>query len=518
MSIHFSCDKCGKGFKVKSELAGRHARCSECGTVLTVPSASTTPASAPVAGSVHSAHETAPAAMATAVVTQGEPAGNPSARGRLPLLLTVGGVGIAVVMAAVLFPIWKKPAGPSAPGVSRGQQVDQSVSRPAPTMGGELPSAVTRASADSATSMTTTKAVSQEQAPSKVESNQDKGIVILTGHKKNVTCAAFGADSRHIITGSEDNTVRVWDASAGVEVSKFEGHASSIRRLALSADGQYAISGDVGGTAFVWDIKSGRQLGKVVLGGMVDAVAFSPAGPQALIGGQVKQIMLWDVATSSLRRTLEVDGRVSGLAFTPNGKSVIVFREHNYNSPGGAKEDELIRFDLETGNKKILLRQSDEKNSYTGFDTIAMSPDGQTVAVGLRSGEIQVVSLESPDKVVMIPVPPSFAEAAKQLRSTPGDGRTLFSADFKSVYRSFAGFTTDRPGPDGWAKTHNWRRHGIFKYPGMDKIADIADEEPLEVMLALSPDGSHAAFKQNTGSAFHVKECISPRILQFEKK
>ena len=41
----------------------------------------------------------------------------------------------------------------------------------------------------------------------------------LTGHSSAVTCVAYSPDGKHIVSGSGDNTVKVWDSQTGNEVS-----------------------------------------------------------------------------------------------------------------------------------------------------------------------------------------------------------------------------------------------------------------------------------------------------------
>ena len=40
----------------------------------------------------------------------------------------------------------------------------------------------------------------------------------LTGHSNYVTSVAYSPDGKHIVSGSRDNTVKIWDAQSGEEV------------------------------------------------------------------------------------------------------------------------------------------------------------------------------------------------------------------------------------------------------------------------------------------------------------
>ena len=46
------------------------------------------------------------------------------------------------------------------------------------------------------------------------------GLWTLTGHSREVTSVAYSPDGIRIISGSADNTVKVWDAATGKEVSR----------------------------------------------------------------------------------------------------------------------------------------------------------------------------------------------------------------------------------------------------------------------------------------------------------
>jgi WD40 repeat protein len=45
------------------------------------------------------------------------------------------------------------------------------------------------------------------------------GLCTLTGHSDPVSSVAYSPDGKHIVSGSFDNTVKVWDAQTGREVS-----------------------------------------------------------------------------------------------------------------------------------------------------------------------------------------------------------------------------------------------------------------------------------------------------------
>ena len=54
---------------------------------------------------------------------------------------------------------------------------------------------------------------------------------------------ALTADGLKGLSGSEDNTVRLWDLERGECVKVLEGHTDIVRSVALTADGTKGLSG-----------------------------------------------------------------------------------------------------------------------------------------------------------------------------------------------------------------------------------------------------------------------------------
>ncbi|MEM9265282.1 MAG: hypothetical protein AAGA46_07135 [Cyanobacteria bacterium P01_F01_bin.13] len=71
--------------------------------------------------------------------------------------------------------------------------------------------------------------------------------------RSSVSSVAISADGNTIVSGSSDNTVRLWDPLKTHLIGEpFEGHRSSVSSVAISADGNTIVSGSVDKTMRLW--------------------------------------------------------------------------------------------------------------------------------------------------------------------------------------------------------------------------------------------------------------------------
>nr|WP_275407038.1 serine/threonine-protein kinase [Actinomadura bangladeshensis] len=194
------------------------------------------------------------------------------------------------------------------------------------------------------------------------------------------------------------------------------GHAGPVRALAFSPDGKTLATGSDDKTVRFWDAATGKPLGQPLTGhtGAVETIAFSPHGKTLATGGEDETVRLWDVATRAPIGTPLADytDAVRSIAFTQDGKFLGIGSDH-------------IVFLLNAKTRKPL----GEPLVHSGVvGTVAFSPDGKTLATAAAAVGDSVHVWDMTDRPLRWRSLKGRAGAVAALSFSP-DGKTLATAD-----------------------------------------------------------------------------------------
>jgi hypothetical protein len=207
-----------------------------------------------------------------------------------------------------------------------------------------------------------------------VESGHD--VRKLVGHRGYVNAASFSPDGKWVLTASDDRTARLWDTKTGEVVRDFVGHKDRVTAAVFSPDGDHVLTASADKTARLWDPRTGRLLhefkGHIWA---VSSVAFSADGERIITGSADNTAIVWNVESGAQIATLAGHtAPITSVAFAPDGQRVLT----------GSQDNTAKLWDPATGKEIMTLKgHSQEVTSVTfsnnGRDILTASRDGRAI-------------------------------------------------------------------------------------------------------------------------------------------
>ena len=189
-------------------------------------------------------------------------------------------------------------------------------------------------------------------------------VAILSGHTGFVRSETFSSDGTSLVSGSSDETVKLWDVQTGGVVKTFHGHTSYVLSVSISFNHTTIASGSSDGTVRLLDIQTGECHHIISQPDWVLYVSFSPTISQHLISISHGVVHQWDIGGHQIKPTFQGFCAAFSLDGTHivscNGKVTTV-----QNSDSGVI---VAKFSM-----------------YSDSDCCCFSPNGRLVAVAVHS-------------------------------------------------------------------------------------------------------------------------------------
>ena len=233
----------------------------------------------------------------------------------------------------------------------------------------------------------------------------------LTGHSQQVFSVAITPDGQKVISGSWDDTIKLWRLSTGQEIRTLTGHTNDIRTVVISPDGQIIASASDDCTIKLWQLSTGQDhLTLTGHSGWVYSLAISPDGQMLVSGSASRAIKIWQLNTGQeLRALTGCSGAIHALAISPDGQTLV----------SGSSDSIIKIWQLSTGRDIRTL------TGHSGIiHALAISPDGQMLVSGGTDKTIRVWQLSTGQEIFTLTGHLGYVYA---LAISP-DGRTLVSA------------------------------------------------------------------------------------------
>ena len=225
---------------------------------------------------------------------------------------------------------------------------------------------------------------------------------ILQGHEKagwwdkGVNSVAFSPCQGFLVSGGDDQTLRIWSLETKKLISTLTGHQDKVTAVAVHPDGEIIASGSEDKTVKIWSVKTGEIL--ATLQGHSDkvlTVKFSQNGQLLASGGgeNDKTVIIWNLGEKSsitLKGHSDWFGGILSVDFGSNNKFLA----------SGSKDKTIKIWDIKRGTEvKTLSEHSDHINS------VSVSPNNQLLASGGDDKSLKLWDLKAGKAIISIPHP-----------------------------------------------------------------------------------------------------------------
>ncbi|NEO30155.1 MAG: protein kinase [Symploca sp. SIO3C6] len=238
------------------------------------------------------------------------------------------------------------------------------------------------------------------------------------GHSQAVRYLAISPNSETLVSGSDDETIKVWNLTTQEAIytlrhvlpSKYkrDNHPSAwkIRNVAIDPEGEILLSGGIDGIIKRWQLSTGGQLTDYATAhaGAVNSLLISPNGQTYATGSNDGTVRVFNLETNKKIRTFAKHSKsVHYLATSSDGRTL-----------ASGSQDKTI----------IVWPRGLVITMHGGFcHSVAISPDGEILVSGSNNSTIKVWNLNTGAEIC------TFAEhkgAVNSVAISP-DGQTIVS-------------------------------------------------------------------------------------------
>ena len=193
------------------------------------------------------------------------------------------------------------------------------------------------------------------------------------GHTSFINTAIFSPNGQFVLTASDDGTAKLWNVETGLVVQTLAGHTDRVRSAAYSPKGEFIVTTSSDETARLWNAATGAFIREFKGHRFAVLCAqFSKDGQWLVTGGEDNTARIWNVATGESLRVLSGHtASITSVGFSPDMTRLIT----------GSQDQQAKLWDAQTGKEVLTLSRHTED-----VTSVAFSPDGRQVLTGSRDG------------------------------------------------------------------------------------------------------------------------------------
>ncbi|KAL0956434.1 hypothetical protein HGRIS_002582 [Hohenbuehelia grisea] len=203
----------------------------------------------------------------------------------------------------------------------------------------------------------------------------------LENHKGSVNVARYSKGAaQYVLTGGQDRSVRLWNASSGAEIKTFNAHGYEVLSISVSHDNAQFSSSGGDRSIFVWDVMTGvttRRISGHM--GKVFAVEYNEDASVLVSGSFDTSVRLWDLRSQNRQPIQVLDEAGDAVQTLHVGRTSIIT---------GSVDGHVRTYDLRKGELRC---------DFIGQPITAVVPtqDQQTILVTTLDSHLRLMDMSN---------------------------------------------------------------------------------------------------------------------------
>lgn len=343
-------------------------------------------------------------------------------------------------------------------------------------------------------------------------------IVMVPGHRKPVTFVVANHERGLMVSASSDNTARVFKIGANGTLSPYatlEGHTGEVLHAAIRDDGKFVATASADKSARVWNIEQPPKKGtEVVLdkhNGSVKYVAFRPGKTNLVATASQDRFVRVFRIDAPQEPVQEFSGGSTNvprsIVWSPQGDYLLITLAFVGQSGAAHHTAEIWNAStLDTTDPWVI----DKHEASAAIQMASIAAKGDILAAAYEDSTVERIIRDKPSNTIRIKAPAAQAWGIVSAVASTSDGRRLAIASTGAD-----GATPKRLALLGQTGTPT---RALHLYEGNKPLQQIAVESTIR-HLAWDPAGERVAAALENGQAmvFRVGGSGSPTVLQGHK-
>ncbi|ORX40835.1 WD40-repeat-containing domain protein [Kockovaella imperatae] len=224
--------------------------------------------------------------------------------------------------------------------------------------------------------------------------------IILQGHERSLTQIVFNAEGDLLFSASKDVGVNVWFTSNGERLGTFNGHNGTVWTVAVDSQSRYLVTGSADNTMRLWDVQTGKCLKVWEFLTAVKRVAWSEDDSMILSITEQRQGQQSMLRIYSINRedpTNQSNTPINEINISTYGPkaTVALFAPLSDVIITGHESGKIAKYDVKTGEE---IQRTNESH-FGEITDIQLSPDGTYFITSSKDKTAKLFDVETLDEM-----------------------------------------------------------------------------------------------------------------------